>query len=86
MVAVFDTAFHQTMPKENFMYPVPYEWYTEHGVRKYGMHGTSHRYVSKRINEASIISNIEIINLIKIIKFIPLLSLRILNIIIIDDR
>lgn len=49
--AVFDTAFHATMPKENFMYPVPYEWYTEHGVRKYGMHGTSHRYVSKRINE-----------------------------------
>ena len=34
--AVFDTAFHATMPKENFMYPVPYEWYTEHGVRKYG--------------------------------------------------
>ena len=49
--AVFDTAFHATMPKENFMYPVPYEWYTEHRVRKYGMHGTSHRYVSKRINE-----------------------------------
>ena len=49
--AIFDTAFHATMPKENFMYPVPYEWYTEHGVRRYGMHGTSHRYVSKRINE-----------------------------------
>ncbi len=50
-VAVFDTAFHQTMPEEAFMYAVPYEWYTEHAVRKYGMHGTSHKYVSRRINE-----------------------------------
>ena len=49
--AVFDTAFHQTMPEEAFMYALPYEWYTEYGVRKYGMHGTSHRYVSKRMNE-----------------------------------
>lgn len=39
------------MDKVNYIYPVPYEWYTEYGVRKYGMHGTSHRYVSKRMNE-----------------------------------
>ncbi|WP_419770424.1 MAG: acetate/propionate family kinase [Candidatus Marinarcus sp.] len=45
-VAVFDTAFHQTMPAYNFMYALPYEDYTEHGVRKYGFHGTSHHYVS----------------------------------------
>src|SRR5690554_4383853 len=46
-VAVFDTTFHQTMPKENFMYGTPYEWYERHGVRKYGFHGTSHQYVSE---------------------------------------
>ena len=49
--AVFDTAFHATIDKVNYMYPVPYEWYTNYGVRKYGMHGTSHRFVSMRINE-----------------------------------
>jgi len=49
--AVFDTAFHATMEEVNYIYPVPYEWYTEYGVRKYGMHGTSHRFVSMRINE-----------------------------------
>lgn len=49
--AVFDTAFHQTMPEVAYMYPVPYEWYTKYGVRKYGMHGTSHKYVSQRANE-----------------------------------
>ena len=49
--AVFDTAFHATMDEENYLYPVPYKWYTNYGVRKYGMHGTSHRYVSKRMNE-----------------------------------
>lgn len=49
--AIFDTAFHATMDKVNYLYPVPYEWYTKYGVRKYGMHGTSHRYVSKRMNE-----------------------------------
>ena len=48
MVAVFDTAFHQTMPGKAFMYAVPYEYYKEDGVRRYGFHGTSHRYVSKR--------------------------------------
>lgn len=46
-VAVFDTAFHQTMPKENYMYAVPYEWYAENGVRKYGFHGTSHKYITE---------------------------------------
>lgn len=48
MVAVFDTAFHQTMPKENYIYPIPSEYYTKHRVRKYGAHGTSHKYVAER--------------------------------------
>ncbi|MBO5417394.1 MAG: acetate kinase [Clostridia bacterium] len=47
-VGVFDTAFHQTMPKENYMYAIPYEYYEKYGVRKYGFHGTSHKYVSQR--------------------------------------
>jgi acetate kinase len=47
-VAIFDTAFHQTMPEAAYLYPVPYEWYEQHGVRRYGFHGTSHLYVSKR--------------------------------------
>jgi len=47
MVATFDTAFHQTMPKENYLYPIPYEYYEKYGVRKYGAHGTSHRYVAE---------------------------------------
>lgn len=47
-VAIFDTAFHQTMPEYAYLYPVPYEWYEKHGVRRYGFHGTSHLYVSKR--------------------------------------
>ena len=51
MVAVYDTAFHQTMPKENFMYPVPYEWYLQYGVRKYGFHGTSHKYITTVMKE-----------------------------------
>ena len=46
-IAVFDTAFHQTMPKENYMYAIPYEWYEENGVRKYGFHGTSHKYITE---------------------------------------
>ena len=50
-VAVFDTAFHQTMGQTEFMYSVPYEWYTKYGVRKYGFHGTSHKYVSIRAAE-----------------------------------
>jgi len=48
MVAVFDTAFHQTMPAESFLYALPYEYYTKYGVRRYGFHGTSHKYVSQR--------------------------------------
>lgn len=47
-VAVFDTAFHQTMPSKAYMYAIPYEYYEKYGVRRYGFHGTSHRYVSKR--------------------------------------
>jgi len=50
-VGVFDTAFHQTMPEEAFLYGIPYEYYTKYGVRKYGFHGTSHSYVSKRVAE-----------------------------------
>lgn len=51
MVAVFDTAFHQTMPPKAFIYAVPYRWYTENKVRRYGFHGTSHQYVSQRAAE-----------------------------------
>ena len=50
-VTVFDTAFHQTMPKEHYLYPIPYKYYEKYGVRKYGAHGTSHKYVSSRIAE-----------------------------------
>ena len=49
MVAVFDTAFHQTLPEEAYIYAIPYELYKKYGIRKYGFHGTSHRYVSKRV-------------------------------------
>lgn len=51
MVAVFDTAFHQTISEENFLYPVPYEWYEQYGVRKYGFYGTSHKYVTEEIRK-----------------------------------
>jgi acetate kinase len=50
-VAVFDTAFHQTMPQESFLYSLPYEYYKEYGIRKYGFHGTSHKYVTQRAAE-----------------------------------
>lgn len=50
-VGVFDTAFHQTMPAKAYMYPLPYRYYKEDGVRRYGFHGTSHRYVSQRVCE-----------------------------------
>ncbi|QIB26237.1 acetate/propionate family kinase [Caloranaerobacter azorensis] len=64
MVGVFDTAFHQTMPKSSYIYPLPYELYEKYGIRKYGFHGTSHKYVSNRaaeilgkdINELNIIT------------------------------
>lgn len=52
MSVVFDTAFHGTMPKEAYVYPLPYELYTEHAIRKYGFHGTSHKYVSEKVAEA----------------------------------
>ena len=51
MVAVYDTAFHQTMPKENYMYPIPMEWYEKYGVRKYGFHGTSHKYITEEMQK-----------------------------------
>ena len=51
MVGVFDTAFHQTVPKEKYIYPIPYEYYKKYSVRKYGFHGTSHMYVSNRLAE-----------------------------------
>ncbi len=48
MVGVFDTAFHQTMPPESYLYAIPYEYYEKHGIRRYGFHGTSHKYVAQR--------------------------------------
>ena len=48
---VFDTAFHQTMPEENYLYALPYEWCTEYKIRRYGAHGTSHKFVALRANE-----------------------------------
>ena len=50
-VVCFDTAFHQTIPKERYLYPIPYEYYEKYGIRKYGFHGISHEYVSRRIAE-----------------------------------
>lgn len=51
MVAVFDTAFHQTMKKERYLYPVPYAWYRDYKIRKYGFHGTSHRFIASKTKE-----------------------------------
>ena len=51
MVAVYDTAFHQTMAEEAYLYPVPYKWYEEYKVRKYGFHGTSHRYIAEAVKK-----------------------------------
>ena len=50
-VGVFDTAFHQTMNKEQFLYSVPYSWYKDYGIRKYGFHGTSHKFITKTMKE-----------------------------------
>jgi len=61
-VCVFDTAFHQTMPKEAYIYAVPYEWYEKYGVRKYGFHGTSHRFIANRIKEILNNDNLKIIS------------------------
>ncbi|MGI6329689.1 MAG: acetate/propionate family kinase [Bacilli bacterium] len=62
MVAVFDTAFHQTLPEEAYLYSVPYEWYTKYGVRKYGFHGISHNYIAKRTEEVLQKKNLKIIS------------------------
>ncbi len=62
MVAVYDTAFHQTIPEINYIYPVPYEWYEKYGVRRYGFHGTSHKYITKRMQELLGKEDINIIN------------------------
>ena len=51
MVGVFDTAFHQSIPKDRYIYPIPYEYYKKYSIRKYGFHGTSHMYVSQRLAE-----------------------------------
>ncbi len=63
-VVVFDTAFHQTIPKERYIYPVPYEYYEKYGVRKYGFHGTSHKFVANRVAEivGKPIEDLKIIN------------------------
>lgn len=63
MVGVFDTAFHQTIPAENYIYPLPYELYEKYGVRKYGFHGTSHKYVAER-TAAILDKDIEDLNII----------------------
>jgi acetate kinase len=62
MVAVFDTAFHQTMPAKAYIYQIPYRYYTSYKIRKYGFHGTSHRYVSQRISEILGRDDLKIIN------------------------
>lgn len=51
MVGVFDTAFHQTMEEEAYLYGVPYKWYEEYGIRKYGFHGTSHHYIAEQVHD-----------------------------------
>ena len=62
MVGVFDTSFHQTIPEINYLYSVPYEWYQEYGIRKYGFHGTSHRYITKKVEEMLGKKEVNIIN------------------------
>lgn len=59
---VFDTAYHQTIDEEMFMYPVPYEWYENYHIRKYGFHGTSHRYIYKNISEYLKKTNLKVIS------------------------
>ena len=51
MVAVFDTSFHQTMPEKAYMFALPYEYYEKYSIRRYGFHGTSHRFISGRYTE-----------------------------------
>ena len=62
MAVVFDTAFHQTMPAKAFTYPVPYEMYEKYGVRKYGAHGTSHKYISNRVAALEGRTDLKIVN------------------------
>ena len=62
MVAVFDTAFHQTMPKKAYIYQIPYRYYTSYKIRRYGFHGTSHKYVARRIAELLKDENLKVIN------------------------
>jgi acetate kinase len=61
-VVVFDTAFHQTLSKEAYIYATPYNWYTDYGVRKYGFHGTSHKYIALKISELLNNNNLKIIS------------------------
>ena len=60
-VAAFDTSFHQTMPKESYMYSVPYEWYKEYGVRRYGFHGKSHQYITEFMKEILLKDDVNLI-------------------------
>ena len=62
MVAVFDTAFHQSMEPVNYLYPIPYEWYEKYGVRKYGFHGTSHKYINREITAHFKNDNLKVIS------------------------
>lgn len=62
MVGVFDTSFHQTIPEINYLYSVPYSWYKDYGVRKYGFHGTSHKFITKTMMEKLGKDSINIIN------------------------
>lgn len=62
MVGVFDTSFHQTIPEINYLYSVPYSWYKEYGIRKYGFHGTSHKYITKTMKAILGKDSINIIN------------------------
>lgn len=62
MVGVFDTSFHQSIPEINYLYSVPYSWYKDYGVRKYGFHGTSHKYVATRVAELEEKADLKVIN------------------------
>ena len=62
MVGVFDTSFHQSIPEINYLYSVPYSWYKDYGVRKYGFHGTSHKFITKTMKEVLGKESINIIN------------------------
>lgn len=62
MVGVFDTAFHQTMKEEEFLYSAPKFWYTDYGIRKYGFHGTSHKYITKKVQEMLGRENVNVIS------------------------